>query len=60
MAAPIRSPTPSPDTLLKIKIKIKESGMLRYDVSTHYGLTVTEVLGTSTLAKLLQLGVNAA
>ena len=46
------------DTLLKTKIN--ESGMLSYNGSTHYGLTVTEVLSTSTLAKLLELGVHAA
>ena len=40
--------------------KIHESGMVSYNGSNHYGLVVTKVLSTSTLAKLLTLAVNAA
>jgi hypothetical protein len=40
--------------------KIQESGMLSYNGSNHYGLVVTKVLSTSTLAKLLTLAVKAA
>jgi hypothetical protein len=40
--------------------KIHESGMVSYNGSNHYGLVVTKVLSTSTLAKLLTLAVKAA
>jgi hypothetical protein len=40
--------------------KIHESGMVSYNGSNHYGLVVTKVLSTSTLAKLLTLVVRAA
>jgi len=40
--------------------KIHESGMVSYNGSNHYGLVVTKVLPTATLAKLLTLGVKAA
>jgi len=40
--------------------KIQESGMVSYNGSNHYGLVVTKVLSTSTLAKLLTLDVQAA
>jgi hypothetical protein len=40
--------------------KIQESGMVSYNGSNHYGLVVTKVLSTSTLAKLLTLNVKAA
>ena len=40
--------------------KIHESGMVSYNRSNHYGLVVTKVLSTSTLAKLLTLAVKAA
>jgi hypothetical protein len=39
---------------------IHESGMVSYNGSNHYGLVVTKVLPTSTLAKLLTLAVKAA
>lgn len=39
---------------------IHESGMVSYNGSNHYGLVVTKVLSTSTLAKLLTLAVKAA
>ena len=41
-------------------IKIHESGMVSYNGSNHYGLVVTKVLPTSTLAKILALAVKAA
>ena len=40
--------------------EIHESGMVSYNGSNHYGLVVTKVLPTSTLAKLLTLAVKAA
>jgi len=40
--------------------KISESGMVSYNGSNHYGVIVTKVLPTSTLAKLLNLAVKAA
>jgi len=40
--------------------KIQESGIVSYNGSNHYGLVVTKVLSTSTLAKLLALAVKAA
>ncbi len=43
-----------------LHIKIKESGMVSYNGVNHYGLVVTKVLSTSTLAKLLTLDVKAA
>jgi hypothetical protein len=43
-----------------LKIKIHESGMVSYNGTNHYGLVVTKVLPTSTLAKLLDLAVKAA
>jgi hypothetical protein len=43
-----------------LKTKIHESGMVSYNGSNHYGLVVTKVLPTSTLAKLLTLAVKAA
>jgi hypothetical protein len=42
------------------KKSIKESGMVSYNGANHYGLVVTKVLGTSTLAKLMELVVKAA
>ena len=39
---------------------IHESGMVSYAGSNHYGVIVTKVLPTSTLAKLLNLVVKAA
>lgn len=43
-----------------VPLKIQESGMVSYNGSNHYGLVVTKVLPTSTLAKLLTLAVKAA
>ena len=40
--------------------KIQESGMDSFNGSNHYGVVVTKVLPTSTLAKLLTLAVQAA
>jgi len=40
--------------------KILESGMVSYNGSNHYGVILTKVLSTSTLAKLLELAVKAA
>lgn len=40
--------------------KIHESGMDSFNGSNHYGVIVTKVLPTSTLAKLLTLAVKAA
>ena len=40
--------------------KIQESGMVSYNGSNHYGLVVTKVLSTSTLAKLMTLNMKAA
>jgi hypothetical protein len=40
--------------------KIHESGMVSYNGSNHYGVILTKVLSTSTLAKLLNLAVEAA
>jgi hypothetical protein len=40
--------------------KIHESGMDSFNGANHYGAVVTKVLSTSTLAKLLTLGVKAA
>jgi hypothetical protein len=42
------------------KKAIKESGMVSYNGANHYGLVVTKVLATSTLAKLMELVVKAA
>ena len=39
---------------------IHESGMVSYNGSNHYGVILTKVLSTSTLAKLLNLAVKAA
>ncbi len=39
---------------------IHESGMVSYNGANHYGVIVTKVLPTSTLAKLLNLAVKAA
>jgi hypothetical protein len=43
-----------------LHIKIMESGMESFSGSNHYGVIVTKVLPTSTLAKLLNLVVKAA
>ncbi len=40
--------------------KIKESGMVSYNGTNHYGVIVDGELSTSTLGKLLKLVVNAA
>lgn len=48
------------DTFSAATTKIHESGMVSYNGSKHYGLVVTKVLSTSTLAKLLALAVKAA
>jgi hypothetical protein len=48
------------DTFSATLGKIHESGMVSYGGSNHYGLVVTKVLSTSTLAKLLNLAVKAA
>lgn len=40
--------------------EIHESGMVSYNGSNHYGVILTKVLSTSTLAKLLNLAVKAA
>jgi hypothetical protein len=43
-----------------VVVKIQESGMDSFNGSNHYGVVVTKVLSTSTLAKLLTLAVKAA
>ena len=43
-----------------LHIKIQESGMDSFNGANHYGVIVTKVLSTSTLAKLLTLAVKAA
>ena len=44
----------------RLRTKIHESGMVSFNRSNHYGVVVTKVLSTSTLAKLLTLAVKAA
>ena len=43
-----------------LRTKIHESGMDSFNGSNHYGVVVTKVLSSSTLAKLLNLVVKAA